>query len=402
MSQSSIKRRPSILHTETATPSLHSTTTTKSHASTPTSPPPTPILQRKPTSASDLLGRLSDVEDVTYRESTEIHENSGNEFSESWFGFLAVKGSVLGTIFVPALVFTLWGVIWTCVFMLTGFHTLFPNSQALISITSFVVALILGYRTNSAYDRYWEARKVWSTLVSHSRNLSRSIWCSTATNGNTQFEIEKRGAINLILAFAVSTKHYLRDEVGHNYTDLAHLLVHIPKFRPGNPLPPPTNLPLEISLLLTEYVRNAELDKIIENTPKTVMNNCIMGMLECVTHFERIRNTPIPLAYAIHLKHILVLFLLAIPFQVPQILGWLTIPVMLISSFTLLGIESISNEIEQPFGYDINDLKLNEFCNELRLELNLLTQSASEERDVHGWDLTKLGGVDGVVHQKND
>ncbi|KAI9340549.1 Bestrophin/UPF0187 [Obelidium mucronatum] len=249
-----------------------------------------------------------------------------------------------------------------------------------------IVALILGYRTNSAYDRYWEARKVWSMLVTHSRNLARAIWCSTNTQGNKQFEIEKLGTINLILAYAVATKHYLRDEVGHNYTDLAHLLIHVPKFRPGNKNPT-GNIPLEIALLLTEYVRNAETDKIIEATPKTVMNNCIAGMLECLTNFERIRNTPIPLAYAIHLKHILVLFLLAIPFQIPQVLGWLSIPVMIIASFTLLGIESISSEIEQPFGYDVNDLRLNEFCNELRLELNMLTHSAPDARDVKAWDL---------------
>ncbi|KAJ3067193.1 hypothetical protein HDU98_009608 [Podochytrium sp. JEL0797] len=350
---------------------------------------PTHTVKHRPSTASDLLARMSDVESVENKETKESTERTGNEFNESWFSFITVKGSVLGNIVVPGVIFTIWGVIWTSVYMETNFKVLFPNSQALISIISFVVALILGYRTNAAYDRYWEARKVWSTLVTHSRNLSRAIWCSTNTQGNSQYEIERLGAINLVLAYAVATKHYLRDEVGHNYSDLAHLLIHVPKFRPGNPVPA-GNIPLEIALLLTEYVRNAERDKIIEATPKTVMNGCIAGMLECLTNFERIRNTPIPLAYAIHLKHILVLFLSAIPFQIPQVLGWLAIPVMAIASFTLLGIESISSEIEQPFGYDINDLKLNEFCNILRLELDQVTHSAPNSRDVEGWDLGLL------------
>ncbi|KAJ3389567.1 hypothetical protein HDU80_011469, partial [Chytriomyces hyalinus] len=126
---------------------------------------------------------------------------------------------------------------------------------------------------------------------------------------------------------------------------------------------------------------------ILEATPKSIMNGCIGGMIECMTNFERIRNTPIPLAYAIHLKHILVLFLLALPFQISQVLYWLAIPVMFIASFTLLGIESISAEIEQPFGYDVNDLRLNEFCNDLRMELNALTHSSKSDRDVLSWNL---------------
>ncbi|KAJ3204691.1 hypothetical protein HDU82_005657 [Entophlyctis luteolus] len=315
-------------------------------------------------------------------------EQEGNEFSESWFNFLTLRGSVLSNVFLPAVFFSLWGAAWTCVYMLSGWLTLFPNSQALITVISFVLALILGYRTNAAYDRYWEARKVWSTLVSHSRNLSRAIWCSTNTQGNQQNEAEKLGAINLILAFAVSTKHYLRDQLGHQHEDLAHLLMHVPKFRPGSSLDSTTvNIPVEIAMLLTEYVRVAEEKKIIEATPKTIMNNCIAGLLECLSNFERIRNTPIPLAYSIHLKHILTLFMLALPFQLPQILGWLAIVVIVIASFTLLGIESIANQIEQPFGYDPNDLRLDSFCNQLRVELNMLTQAAIDARDIARWNL---------------
>ncbi|KAJ3123434.1 Histone-Lysine N-Methyltransferase ash1l [Physocladia obscura] len=340
------------------------------------------------TTASALVGRLGDVRSTGGLEQPDVPGNTEqaeltNRFRESWLDFLTLRGSVINNIYLPAALFSLWGAVWTAVYLKSGWTVLFPNSQALITVISFVLALILGYRTNAAYDRYWEARKVWSTLVTHSRNLARAIWCSTNTQSNKQFETEKLGAINLILAFAVSTKHYLRDEYGHNYTDLAHLLIHIPKFRPGSGQDTEKiNIPVEISLLLTEYVRNAETNKIIDATPKTVMNTCIAGMLECLSNFERIRNTPIPLAYAVHLKHILVLFLLAIPFQIPQVLGWLSIPVMVIASFTLLGIESISNEIEQPFGYDANDLRLNEFCNQLRLELNMLTHSAMDSRDV--------------------
>ncbi|KAI8607116.1 Bestrophin, RFP-TM, chloride channel-domain-containing protein, partial [Chytriomyces sp. MP71] len=209
--------------------------------------------------------------------------------------------------------------------------------------------------------------------------------------GNPQFERERLGAINLILAFSVSTKHLLRDEVGHNYTDLAHLLVHVPKFQPGTKNRNSDSIPIDIVVLLTEYVRCAEENAVIDGTTRALLLSYIAGLIESLTNFERIRNTPIPLAYAIHLKHILVLFLLSLPFQLPQVLGWLTVPVILIASVTLLGIEGISTEIEQPFGYDHNDLRMNEFCNELRMELyNLTRECDAGARGVDGW---KLSGI---------
>ncbi|KAI8842220.1 Bestrophin, RFP-TM, chloride channel-domain-containing protein [Chytriomyces cf. hyalinus JEL632] len=350
------------------------------------SPTTTTTRERRLSSASAIAGAMTNVINTDGYERDEVFTASGNEFQQSWFNFITTKGTVLNNILVPGFLFTVWGATWTVIYMLTSFRVLFPNSQALISIISFVVALILGYRTNSAYDRYWEARKVWGTLVTHSRNLARAFWCSTSAS-TPQQEIERLGAINLIMAYSVALKHSLRDEQGFHFTDLAHLLVHVPKFRPGARNPPKENIPMEIILLLTEYVRNAEEAKILEATPKSVMNGCIGGMIECMTNFERIRNTPIPLAYAIHLKHILVLFLLALPFQISQVLSWLAIPVMFIASFTLLGIESISAEIEQPFGYDVNDLRLNEFCNDLRMELNALTHSSKSDRDVLSWNL---------------
>ncbi|KAJ3196080.1 hypothetical protein HDU83_006620, partial [Entophlyctis luteolus] len=66
---------------------------------------------------------------------------------------------------------------------------------------------------------------------------------------------------------------------------------------------------------------------------------------------------------------------------------WLGIVVIVIASFTLLGIESIANQIEQPFGYDSNDLRLDSFCNQLRVELNMLTHAAVDARDISRWDL---------------
>ncbi|KAF9920640.1 hypothetical protein BGZ67_001100, partial [Mortierella alpina] len=90
-----------------------------------------------------------------------------------------------------------------------------------------VVSLLLVFRTNTAYDRYWEGRRLWSQMTLSIRNLTRSIWVCVAET-ETRDLLEKKSAINLLVAFAFATKHYLREEYGYNYDDMIDLLTHIP------------------------------------------------------------------------------------------------------------------------------------------------------------------------------
>ncbi|RKP23798.1 Bestrophin/UPF0187, partial [Syncephalis pseudoplumigaleata] len=89
---------------------------------------------------------------------------------------------------------------------------------------------------------------------------------------------------------------------------------------------------------------------------------------------ERILRTPIPLAYSIHLAQCIWVFCLALPFQLAGTLGWVTIPVSALVAFVFIGIKSIGEEIENPFGYDSNDLPLDEFCRVVRREIEMITQ----------------------------
>ena len=75
---------------------------------------------------------------------------------------------------------------------------------------------------------------------------------------------------------------------------------------------------------------------------------------------ERIRNTPIPFGYAIHLKRILLIYLITLPFGFVKSLHWWSIPLMMLVFFTMIGIELIGEEIEDPFGKDVNDLPFDE------------------------------------------
>jgi putative membrane protein len=82
----------------------------------------------------------------------------------------------------------------------------------------------------------------------------------------------------------------------------------------------------------------------------------LSNLVTCLTSFEKILRTPIPLAYSVHLYHMTWLYLMALPFQLVAQLGWWTILVVGIAAFSLIGILAVGQEIENPFGYDPNDL----------------------------------------------
>ncbi|KAJ3027966.1 hypothetical protein HDV00_010711 [Rhizophlyctis rosea] len=273
----------------------------------------------------------------------------------------------------------------------------------LITILGVVMSLLLAFRTNTAYDRYWEGRRLWGTLLTQTRNLQRFIW-GGITPKDDKTANERLGAMNLTLAFPIATKHYLRDEHGFRYEDLRPLVQHLPGMEPGAPETDIQNLPLEISYHLAAYVRRCRSLNLIDAAQFTPLTNSISALIDTLTSFERIRNTPMPLAYNVHLKQSLMLYILSLPFQLVSTLKWGTIPVMFVASFTLLGIEGIGGEIENPFGYDDNDLPVEVYCEDARGEMERVMEKdgggvgvggTGQGREVEGWGKVVFVGEKG-------
>ncbi|KAI8830969.1 Bestrophin/UPF0187 [Chytridium lagenaria] len=234
-----------------------------------------------------------------------------------------------------------------------------------------VVSLMLVFRNNTAYDRYWEGRRTWSSVTTHCRNLCRVLHTmADHTDKDARAFIEKRGALHMILAFPVATKYLLRGEQGIKYTDLFHLLAHIPAFSHSKkPRFSPTKVPLEILWHLNAYINRGRKLNVYDAQGQVHSLTALAGLADALTVFERIRGTPVPLIYKIHVKMVLLLYLMSLPFQLVQAIGFFTIPVVAIAAFVFLGIESIALEIENPFGEDPNDLPLDDFINQVRGEI---------------------------------
>ncbi len=245
-----------------------------------------------------------------------------------------------------------------------GVPVSFPLFSAIVP--SIVLGLLLVFRTNTAYERYWEGRKCWGTLIISSRNLSRQMWISIQTP-TKQDVIEKKSAIRLLLAFAVAMKLHLREE------EMDSELENLVSPSQYESLKSINNRPLQIAFWIGDYLNNQSEQNRLDSYQLTAMHQLINNIVEGLAGCERILKTPMPLAYAIHLKQLLLLYCLALPFQMVKDLGWLTGLVVALISFTLFGIEEIGLEIENPFGHDANDLPLDTICNTLRRNIEDLT-----------------------------
>ena len=232
-------------------------------------------------------------------------------------------------------------------------------------VPSIVLGLLLVFRTNTAYERFWEGRKLWGTLVNSIRNLARMIWVSVIENSPRDRE-EKSKILRLLVVFAIATKLHLRGQaINSEIIDLIPEYWYERLHKVHNP-------PLQVALLIGEYLQQEFDRNCINSYQLTAMLKLLDAMVDVLGGCERILKTPIPVAYSIHLKQLLLIYCLTLPFQLVTDLAWWTSPIVSVISFTVFGIEQIGIEIENPFGLDANDLPLESICQTIQINIEEL------------------------------
>lgn len=278
-----------------------------------------------------------------------------------------LKGSVIPAVYKRALGCGLFGVVISCL----HFYKI-PVSYPILGtiVPSIVLGLLLVFRTNTAYDRFWEGRRLWGSMNNSVRNLSRQMWVNIATP-TPEDQAQKVVFMRLLVAFAIATKLHLRDEP-IDHTELQNLIPNSQYLQLKNL----HNPPLRIAFWIGDYLQQQYQNSCINAYQLEAMQKLLDNLVDALGGCERILRTPMPLAYAIHLKQLLLIYCLLLPFQLVNALQWLTGLVVSLISFTLLGIEEIGVEIENPFGYDANDLPLDRICTTMHRNLeDLMTLS---------------------------
>lgn len=324
--------------------------------------------------------------------------------------FMRMHGSILPEMIVPLSCVAAWSSAITCIHKFV--HPVGVNT-VLLTVLGFVVGLALSFRSSTAYERYSDGRKCWATLIVHSRNLARYIWIHIEERGTDEGKddlLAKLTGINLILAFAVALKHKLRFEPFAHYDDLAGLVEHLDTyagaaFDPENLIPekrtpwkavgcylgipfaesnprktlkrakkPLGNLPLEVLNYLSAYIEGTLKNGTLSSP---VMYGQIMSslaiMTDTMTNAERVLTTPLPAGYNILISQIVLVYVYLLPFQLVNTLNWITIPATIAAAYIIIGLAVIGDDLEDPFGNDVNDLPLDQYCSELASELDFIT-----------------------------
>jgi putative membrane protein len=339
------------------------------------------------------------------------HAHSEQRLSRTSFVLdcFRISSSILPRVFPTVLFLTLYASAIAAADLI--WHASWTTSYAVTSTLSVVVGLLLVFRNSTSYDRWYEGRKLWQDAQTTARNWALLVWINVDTN--TDKVGAKQRAMRLVGAFMLAVKHELRAEYGTQWEDLRAVL---PKewlqSQPANGAYDATakvsdierqisvseaspllsqgssgmahdspGLPLRILAELHHYLATSRRAGLLDDLGPagfSLLNTQLLTLSTLFSSMMRISTTPTPLIYAIHLKQSSLIYLLALPLALVGELGWKMVPFTTVVSAMLVGLEGISSEIEDPFGRDKSDHRLDEWCHTLNAEIETIMRSVKQ------------------------
>ncbi|OKH42782.1 hypothetical protein NIES2130_39450 [Scytonema sp. HK-05] len=294
---------------------------------------------------------------------------------------LRLESSVISVVFPWVLFFGIYGFLVSFLYSL-GLPIGFSERNRVLTnaILSFNIGLtlLLVFRTNTAHERFWEGRKLWGALVNTVRNLTQEIYI-VVKEQSPKDRLEKEAILRLVVAFSVAMKLHLRAE--RLDEQLASLVSEIQYLK----LKDAKHSPLQIAFWLRDYLQYQHDRNCLNIYQLTALHKLVSDLIDILGGCERILKTPLPLIYSIKLRLLVGIYCLILPLEIVIHLSWWTGLVVALVSFTLLSIEQIGSEIEEPFGHDPNDLPLNVICNTMLHNVEELITLAPS--NAHDWQL---------------
>lgn len=278
--------------------------------------------------------------------------------TKEWFSIFSLhKGDTFRKLF-PLIIFLSAYTILVAFMELEWLHlsekSFIRNIPLMHSLLGFAISMLLVFRTNTAYDRWWEGRKQWGELVNTSRNMAIKFNIMLPENdrqGRDFFEA-------IIPRFAVSLMQHLRRQaVKFELDEKPH--PEIPDFDTDR------HVPAQIAGLIFGKANQLYKDKIISGEQLLVVNNDITALMNICGACERIRNTPIPYSYSAFIKKFIFVYVMTLPLGYVFSFGFMAVPVVVFIFYVLASLEVIAEEVEEPFGTDSNDLPMERLCSSI-------------------------------------
>ncbi|KAL8710057.1 MAG: hypothetical protein Q9220_005328 [cf. Caloplaca sp. 1 TL-2023] len=311
-----------------------------------------------------------------------------------------IKGAIHGAIVLPVLLHAAFALM--IVVLDHNVHDIGLPASIIPSL-SIVVGLMLDkvFRNQTSYNRFWDGRNLLTTIITSVRNLTRSFLANSHRSPLAD-RMETDRIIRILIAILYATKNHLRAGWGSDII-------------PGTAINPSTGSPstvseykdllpkglygcddrglglvLQLTFFVEQYIKRG-FDKGWFHGPQaSQMQVQLNGLVDAYGKMETIRLTPIPIAHLIHQKQVLALFGCVLPFALVDQMDYWSIPIVSLVMFTLYGIDGIGSQLEDPFGYDRNDIKMDFIVEDIREEISVLLEEWKRAGD-QGYELF-IGG----------
>ena len=281
--------------------------------------------------------------------------------------FLTMRGSVLPSIWKSVAITTLLAVI------VTVTHGQLWDHKIKLTIIPFTLmglplAIFLGFRNNSAYDRYWEGRKLWGELVLRSRNFARQCLSLIDDAGNDGLgrpdaAVLRQRMIRRTIAYAHALRHLLRRS-----DPAADVAPHLPPAE-WAALRARPNLAQALMLEMGEDLARCRRAGLLDSVRAASLDATLSAMVATAASCERIKNTPVPFSYTLLLHRTAYMYCFMLPFGLVDSIGYLTPLVVAIVAYTFYGLDALGDEIEEPFGLAPNDLPLDAISRAIEIDM---------------------------------
>lgn len=230
------------------------------------------------------------------------------------------------------------------------------NIPVLHSLLGFAISMLLVFRTNTAYDRWWEGRKQWGELVNISRNFAMKLQVFLSENDKHNRAFFRKA----IPLYAKILKHHLRSDstrlmLDSGIQNLSDMPVD------GN-----KHMPNQVAKMMVNHVNQLYKENKINGDQWIILNNELTSFTNVCGACERIKNTPIPYSYSSFIKKFIVVYVLTLPFGYVFSLGYYVALIVVFVFYVLMSLEIIAEEIEDPFGSDENDLPMEQMAKNIK------------------------------------
>ncbi|MGV3684761.1 MAG: bestrophin family protein [Daejeonella sp.] len=233
------------------------------------------------------------------------------------------------------------------------------NVTLVHNLLGFVMSILLVFRTNTAYDRWWEARKQWGTLTNVSRTLAIKMNAFLPEEDKVNRSFFKKAiplfADTLFTHLRSNKTRFMLDEVEH------------PEF---NHLDEEKHGPNQVASMIAVRVNAMYKEQVISGDQLIVINNEVQSFTDVCGACERIKNTPIPMSYSSFIKKFIFIYVLTLPIGYVSSMGYFVIAAVPFIFYVMASLELIAESIEDPFGLDPDDLPLEKMAANTRTHVS--------------------------------